>query len=993
MPAVPRARGLVMPTEVQSKTSNLQHVLTAAVKLVDALFQQALSDNKLLHLSRSLLVRCATAKLAGLDLLAPGNIDFIFAGTEFSTVIKTPNQIESFWHAIVEVTAETYERHNRHPAIALMEIYERSLEYRIQREQPAINLEGLANLKKRGGQFYTPLSLARRTTRLALDKLCSDSNRLRRWREEPIRILDPAMGAGIFLICALEYLEECFAKTEFAERSEKPEPKDLVAYIYGVDIDESALEATQLALWLFCLPKSSPQAKQRLSPLEAPITISECRKNLRCADALLSQWSKRKDTVNAADKSIDNECKIFYWTHEYPEICAIADTSQNPAASGFDIVISNPPWELAKPNSQEFFSFASPHFRKLGKQEASAHSSKLLKEREELQQAWEHEIKSYKLKSKFLRDERGAETVDSAGQRTLFKSLGQSDLNAYKLFLDLGFSLLKSDGYLTMIVPSGILVDKGAFGIRDRFLKEGRVSTIQSFSNSDATFRIHRSFTYSLVSVQKGGSTGQFMASFGNVNSKAPMEVSPKNAFAYSYEDIKLLSPKWLTIFEVEHPKDLQILRRIQKAGTVLADAVPVNSRTDGNWSVRFKREFDMTNDSKLFQTVESARADGYKVDIYGNWLLGDWQTLESQNGRSSMAELTIPHLVPSADGRFGIRTDAIRQVRLPLYEGRMLGQFDHSEKLHIHGTGRTAVWQKNSEAIWSFADEDNSDKRFTNALLSSSRNIQPHYLVVCGDSWSQDTSSLKIGYLAVGSPTNVRTMLASALFLSPCGNSVPVFYLPGETEKALVLTACFNSLVFDYCLRMRMTGNNVNYFLLQECPLPYFGSFENSHEIALLVAALNLNHIRFARLWSELTAPNLHSKSSSSSVKLYFPQTAYQRLKIRAVIDALVADAYQLTDEELHWILRDCHRTPGDKSTKTTLPAKGFWRSEKSAPVGNRLPNMVLNCFQNLRLHGRENFVERNLSECLTLNDLTASDQEFLGWWHRSLCEILNAP
>lgn len=980
-----------MPTEVQSKTSNLQHVLTAAVKLVDALFQQALSDNKLLHLSRSLLVRCATAKLAGLDLLAPGNIDFIFAGTEFSTVIKTPNQIESFWHAIVEVTAETYERHNRHPAIALMEIYERSLEYRIQREQSTINLESLANLKKRGGQFYTPLSLARRTTRLALDRFCADSARLQRWREEPIRILDPAMGAGIFLICALEYLEECFAKIEFAKPSERPEHKDLMSCIYGVDIDESALEATQLALWLFCLPKSSPQIEQSLSPIEIPITISMCRKNLRCADALLSQWSKRKDTVNAAHKSINDDCKIFYWAHEYPEIFEVTEASESPAISGFDIVVSNPPWELAKPNSQEFFSFASPNFRKLGKQEASAHSAKLLQEREELQGSWNRELESYKLKSKFLRDAMGKESVDSAGQRTLFKSLGQSDLNAYKLFLDLGFSLLKGDGYLTMIVPSGILVDKGAFGIRERFLKEGRIIAIQTFTNTDATFKIHRSFTYSLLSAQKGGATEEFMASFGNANSKAPVDVSSKNAFIYSYKDIKLLSPKWLTILEVEHPKDLQVLRRIQEASTVLTDAVSVDSRKDGNWSVRFKREFDMTNDSNLFQSVESARADGYKVDIYGNWLLGDWQVLHSQDDYSAIAQHTIPNLVPSADGLFGIRTDAIRQIKLPLYEGRMLGQFDHSEKLHIEGTGRTAVWQKNSEAIWSFADDHNSDNRFTNALLASSRNIQPHYLVAGGDSWSRETASLKIGYLAVGSPTNVRTMLASALFLSPCGNSVPVFYLPEQTEKALLLIACFNSLVFDYCLRMRMTGNNVNYFLLQECPLPFFGSFENSHKIALLVAALNLNHIRFARWWSELTA-NFPNESSSSS-NLYFPQTAYQRLKIRAVIDALVADAYQLTDEELHWILRDCDKTPANKSTETTLPAKGFWRSEKSALVENRLPNMVLNCFRDLHLNGRENFVERNLSECLTLNDLTGSDQTLLCWWNRNLCEILNLP
>ncbi|HEY9757760.1 MAG TPA: hypothetical protein V6C97_21500, partial [Oculatellaceae cyanobacterium] len=717
----------------------------------------------------------------------------------------------------------------------------------------------------------------------------------------------------------------------------------------------------------------------------------------RIASKLMQNWPSALGTISGI-----SSCE----TTESPfRKSSFYQSSQLQPISGFDIVISNPPWELAKPNSQEFFSFSSPHFRKLGKQDAAAYSAKLLQEREELQRAWENELNSYKQKSQFLRDARGTGAAETTTQRSLYKAPGQSDLNAYKLFVDLGFSLLKTDGHLTMIVPSGILVDKGALGIRERFLKEGRITAIQSFSNTDATFKIHRSFTYSLISVQKGGSTEQFLASFGNTNSRAQARVSAENAFTYSHKDVNLLSPKWLTIFEVEDAKDLQVLRKIQEAGSILVGGADVNSRKPGDWAVRFKREFDMTNDSKLFQTVESATADGYKTDIYGNWLLGDWQKLDLRNGDSVVSQELIPEIVPSADGQFCINLDAIRRVSLPLYEGRMVGQFDYSEKLHIDGTGRTAVWQRNREAIWAFADDIQSSKRFANALFSASRNIRPHYLVPKDDNWSKETTSLKIGYLAVGSPTNVRTMLASALFLSPCGNSVPVFYLPEQTEKALVLTACFNSLVFDYCLRMRMTGNNVNYFLLQECPLPQIKSSEDLHEIALLVAALNLNHVRFAGFWSELTNTNSRSKSQSksrnksqnespsSAARLYFPQTSYERLKIRAVIDALVADAYQLNDEELHWILRDCDKTPGDKNANQSLPAKGFWRSGKSVPAANRLPNMVLNCFQDLRQNGHKNFVARNLSDCFSLDDSTADDRRLLNQWHLNLSKILNLP
>ena len=39
-------------------------------------------------------------------------------------------------------------------------------------------------------------------------------------------------------------------------------------------------------------------------------------------------------------------------------------------SSGFDAILGNPPWEIAKPNSKEFFSNLDPLYRGLGKQEA-----------------------------------------------------------------------------------------------------------------------------------------------------------------------------------------------------------------------------------------------------------------------------------------------------------------------------------------------------------------------------------------------------------------------------------------------------------------------------------------------------------------------------------------------------------------------------------------------------------------------------------------------
>ena len=66
-----------------------------------------------------------------------------------------------------------------------------------------------------------------------------------------------------------------------------------------------------------------------------------------------------------------------------------------------------------------------------------------------------------------------------------------------------------------------------------------------------------------------------------------------------------------------------------------------------------------MTNDSKLFPLLEKWKAKGFQPDVFGRW--------------------------------FGPEGE----VALPLYEGRMIGQFDFSQKGYVSGRGRSAVWRE----------------------------------------------------------------------------------------------------------------------------------------------------------------------------------------------------------------------------------------------------------------------------------------------------------
>ncbi|MXY53882.1 MAG: hypothetical protein F4Y86_15355 [Gammaproteobacteria bacterium] len=71
-------------------------------------------------------------------------------------------------------------------------------------------------------------------------------------------------------------------------------------------------------------------------------------------------------TRNVA-KRIASEMRFFHWELEFPDVFGRVDGG---ALAGFDAVIGNPPWDIAKPVSKEFFSNIDPLYRSYGKQEA-----------------------------------------------------------------------------------------------------------------------------------------------------------------------------------------------------------------------------------------------------------------------------------------------------------------------------------------------------------------------------------------------------------------------------------------------------------------------------------------------------------------------------------------------------------------------------------------------------------------------------------------------
>ncbi|HLD78394.1 MAG TPA: hypothetical protein VJB16_05185, partial [archaeon] len=69
------------------------------------------------------------------------------------------------------------------------------------------------------------------------------------------------------------------------------------------------------------------------------------------------------EPTRAVVRTLKGEHRFFHWELEFPEVFAAS-------GGGFHAIVGNPPWEIQKPNSREFFSNLDPLYRTYGKQEA-----------------------------------------------------------------------------------------------------------------------------------------------------------------------------------------------------------------------------------------------------------------------------------------------------------------------------------------------------------------------------------------------------------------------------------------------------------------------------------------------------------------------------------------------------------------------------------------------------------------------------------------------
>ncbi|MDB9538412.1 Eco57I restriction-modification methylase domain-containing protein [Anabaenopsis arnoldii] len=329
---------------------------------------------------------------------------------------------------------------------------------------------------------------------------------------------------------------------------------------------------------------------------------AEAQNNLN--DILLQEFKKLRikyEEVQLNGKSQKRDLTLadieafqpFHWGYEFDEIL-----QKN--KKGFDAIITNPPWEIFKPNAREFFLQHNELVRKtkMNIKEFEKEQKKLL-QTPKIAEAWLQYQSEFPHVSAYYRS---AEQYKNQISVVNGKKSG-TDINLYKLFVEQCFNLLRKGGECGIIIPSGIYTDLGTKQLREMLFTQTKIDAVFGLSNERFIFEgVDHRFKFCLLTFEKGGVTNSFRSAF-RIDPREAVRVNEIELFLQNHDEhiqisvplIRRLSPDSLSVMEFKKEVDINIAEKMLKFPLL-------GEKINGKWNLRLTREFDMTNDSKLFQ-------------------------------------------------------------------------------------------------------------------------------------------------------------------------------------------------------------------------------------------------------------------------------------------------------------------------------------------------------------------------------------------------------
>lgn len=435
---------------------------------------------------------------------------------------------------------------------------------------------GHSALRKQTGTFYTPRSLAEFVVRRTLDPLVNG-----RPAEAilALRVVDPAMGSGAFLVAACHYLAEAYERALIDDgtasaidfdRQERANIRRLIAErcLAGVDINPVAVQLARLSIWLTSLARGKPlgffdhrlrvgnsligaspadlnrvgrrpHAHRHPLPLFALEDLAEATQSVRHPFAVLHErrddevgdvrvkerlWAELTGTSSPLGpwrRAADVWCAQWFWpegTQGVPtpaEVRALIDAVLNGDRTLRPAHVERRLAEAARAAAAHRFFHWPLEF------------VDVFDRADETAAGFDAVIGNPPWE--MVRQDAHGVAPDDAGRQLLrfvrdagiYTVSGKGHLNLYQPFLERALALCRPDGQVGLVLPWGVAVDDGAAAVRAALLDRTRIRTLVGLENQEGLFPVHRGLRFAAVTAQPGGVTRELVAHFGVRSARA----------------------------------------------------------------------------------------------------------------------------------------------------------------------------------------------------------------------------------------------------------------------------------------------------------------------------------------------------------------------------------------------------------------------------------------------------------------------------------------
>ena len=538
-------------------------------------------------------------------------------------------------------------------------------------------------------------------------------------------------------------------------------------------------------------------------------------------------------------REILNDERFFNWQVAFPGVWS--EWESNGIHGGFDAVIGNPPWDRMKLQQVEWFASRR---REIALARRAADRKRMIADLEKAGDPLAHDFATA--------SERAVAATRMARTSGDYPLLSSGDINRYSLFVERSMTLVKPDGMVGLLTPSGIASDKTSARFFKGVSTQGRLRALYDFENKKVFFPdVHASFKFCIFVASPSPVKDPARCAF-YLHSAAEID-DPERCFPLTAADFDRVNPNTGTapIFRT---------RRAAELTTAIYGRLPVLvDRSSGRevkaWPVKYTRMFDMTNDSGLFRTrAELEELEG-AYPVFGNRFAspsGDW---------------------------------------VPLYEGKMVQIYNH----------RFASVRVNPKNI---SGQGVSEKTGSATLQDPAFVPHPRYWVNAMHISEGNRGNWRIGGNDVCNTNNARSLIACIVPDAGFGNTLPLLALeegaPDFDLALLVANLC--ALVCDYVARQKIQSRHLNKYILEQLPVVPLDRYKAVHFGRKTAAKIVREAVLELTYTAHDMAPfarDMGYVDKAGKVKSPFTWDEARRLHLRAKLDALFFHLYGVTDRD----------------------------------------------------------------------------------------------